>query len=127
MGGQTRDARNITDMNAPLGRLYATPQDAEDERRRERRRPIRFSAFLETSRGGRMDVLLADVSLHGCCVQTEAETLRQGAFVAIGVGEEPALPAIVRWVRGRTAGMEFLHAVPPERAEWHDLMDFGLD
>ncbi|SFG17598.1 PilZ domain-containing protein [Novosphingobium sp. CF614] len=114
-------------MNAPIGRLYAAPQDALDERRRDQRRPIRFEALLETSKGSRLPVLLADVSLHGCCVQADAALLRQGAFVSIGLGEGPMLPAIVRWVRGRAAGMEFLRAVPPERAEWFELMDCGLD
>lgn len=114
-------------MNAPLGRLYASKQDTYDDRRRERRHPTRFEATLETSRGGRLAVLLADVSLHGCCIQTDGEALRQGAFVSIGLCEDSMLPAIVRWVRGRAAGMEFLRTVPPERVEWYDLMDIGLD
>ena len=114
-------------MNAPLGRLYAAPEASGRERRRERRHTIRFSAIVETARGGRIPVLLADVSLHGCCVQAETEALRQGAIVSIALGDDPALSAIVRWVRGAAAGLEFLHAVPHDRVEWHDLMDFGLD
>lgn len=114
-------------MNAPLGRLYAAPEVSGPERRRERRHTIRFAATLETARGGRIPVLLADVSLHGCCVQTEAEALRQGAIVSIALGDDPALQAIVRWVRGHSAGLEFLRAVPPDHEEWHDLMDLGLD
>ncbi|KHK91073.1 PilZ domain-containing protein [Novosphingobium malaysiense] len=114
-------------MNAPIGRLYASNQDALDDRRREERHVTRFEATLETSRGGRHAVLLADVSLHGCCVQTDSDDLRQGAFVSVGMGEDSMLPAIVRWVRGRAAGMEFLRAVPPDRTEWYELMNFGLE
>ncbi|MCT2400578.1 PilZ domain-containing protein [Novosphingobium mangrovi (ex Huang et al. 2023)] len=113
-------------MNAPIGRLYATTPDNLDDRRRETRHATRFEAIIETSQGRRHPVLLADVSLHGCSVQTDAETVRQGAFVSIGLYGEPMLPAIVRWVRGKAAGMEFLRSVPPDRTEWHELMDFGL-
>lgn len=114
-------------MNAPIGRLYAASEDTLDDRRRERRHATRFEATLEMSQGRRISVLLADVSLHGCCVQADAEPPRQGAFVSIGLDEHAMLPAIVRWVRGAAIGMEFLRAIPPERFEWHDLMDFGLD
>lgn len=114
-------------MNAPFRRLYTASQDGLDDRRRERRHATRFEATVETSKGGRLSVFLADVSLHGCCVQTEADALRQGAFVSIGLCEESMLPAIVRWVRGQAAGMEFLRAVPPDQVEWYDLMDHGLD
>lgn len=114
-------------MNAPLPRLYPSPQETRDDRRRERRHLARFEAMLKTSQGRRIPVLLADVSLHGCCVQTDADAVRQGAFVSIGMGEEPMLSAIVRWVRGDTAGMEFLHAVPPELFHWHDIMHAGME
>lgn len=112
-------------MNAPLGRLYAA-KNAHNDRRRETRHPTCYEANLETSQGRRMVVRLADISLHGCCVHVEVDTLRQGAFVSIGLGEEPMLPAIVRWVRGTTSGMEFVRPIPPERIEWHDLMEFSL-
>lgn len=114
-------------VNAPIGRLYASNQDTLDDRRRERRHATHFEATLETSQGRRFAVLLADISLHGCCVQTEGEALRQGGFVSIGLCENSMLPAIVRWVRGQTAGMEFLRAVPSDQREWQDLMNFGLN
>ncbi|MEJ2408952.1 MAG: PilZ domain-containing protein [Novosphingobium sp.] len=82
---------------------------------------------METSQGRRLPVLLADISLHGCCLQTESDELRQGGFVSIGLGNDSMLPAIVRWVRGQAAGMEFLRPVPANQTAWHDLMDFGLD
>lgn len=114
-------------MNAPIGRLYAAPQDTLDDRRRERRHRTQFEAILQFSQGRRLTVLLADLSLHGCCVQIDSEAPRQGAFVSVGLDEGSMLPAIVRWIRGSAVGMEFLRAIPPERVEWHDLMDIGLD
>ncbi|MCJ2185198.1 PilZ domain-containing protein [Novosphingobium beihaiensis] len=114
-------------MNAPIGRLYAAQQDTLDDRRRERRHTTHFEAILETSQGRRLPVLLADISLHGCCVQTDGDGLRQGAFISIGLSDDSMLPAVVRWIRGQAAGMEFLRAVPAEQTAWHDLMDYGLD
>ncbi|WP_395327065.1 PilZ domain-containing protein [Novosphingobium sp. BL-8H] len=114
-------------MNAPLARLYSSAQMrqeiAPDERRREQRHATRYAAWIESSRGERTDSVLTDVSLHGCCVSGAAAWLRQGAFVSIGLGQGAALRAVVRWVRGNLAGMEFLHAVPHGAREWHELMD----
>ncbi|MCJ2177008.1 PilZ domain-containing protein [Novosphingobium album (ex Hu et al. 2023)] len=114
-------------MNAPIGRLYSAKQDTFDDRRRERRHTTHFEAMLETSQGRRHPVLLADISHHGCCVQSNGDGLRQGAFVSIGLCDNSMLPAIIRWVRGQAAGMEFLRAVPADQTEWLDLMDLGLD
>jgi len=117
-------------VNAPIGRLSAVadlPGKSARDRRRETRHTTCFEARLESTRGGSMAVLLADVSLHGCSVRGTSDWLRQGAFVSIGLGESPTLAAIVRWVRGDAAGMEFLRPVPGERHEWHDLMDYGLE
>lgn len=114
-------------MNAPIGRLYAANHDTLDDRRRERRHVTRFDATLEMSQGRRLPVLLADISLHGCCVEIDGEAPRQGAFVSIGLDERSMLPAIVRWVRGNAVGMEFLRAIPADQFEWHDLLDSRLD
>jgi len=119
-----------------------SPARSSEERRREHRHTIRYTANLESARGGVMKVELADVSTHGCCIRApgnddHADWLRQGAFVSIrledGASPETAKPeaakleAIVRWVRGHNAGMEFLRPVPPERLDWRELMDFGLE
>lgn len=96
------------------------------DRRREPRHPTCFEATLEFSDGAYESVLLADVSLHGCCVRADSDLLRQGAFVAIALGAEPKVPAIVRWVRGNAAGMEFLRQVSVDRGDWHTLMEPGF-
>jgi len=115
--------------SSPLARLHAKScaETEADERRREPRVPTRYSARLKSSGGAMEAAVLADVSLHGCCVSTAAGWLRQGSFVSIGLGEDlPMLAAIVRWVREGAAGMEFLRPVPSERIEWHDLIDMPL-
>ena len=54
-------------------------------------------------------------------MKCEAAWLKAGSFVSIAVGDNPALQAIVRWVRHDAAGTEFLRSIPPERTEWHKL------
>ncbi|MGO4169844.1 PilZ domain-containing protein [Novosphingobium sp. PhB55] len=115
-------------MNASLARLMPSPARARDDRRREHRHVTCYDATLESARGGPASVQLADVSSHGCSVRGDADWLRPGAFVSIRLETgAPALQAIVRWVRGDAAGMEFLRPVPAERLDWLDLMDFGFE
>ncbi len=66
---------------------------------------------------------LAEVSLHGCRIQTQEPWLRVGGFVSIYISQGEKLQSIVRWCRDGAAGMEFLHAIPAQYTEWHDLMD----
>ncbi len=112
-------------MTARIARLEAAPPQAGpfDDRRRERRFAARAQASLRSSKGDCAQIAILDVSTHGCAIAAQDSLLRTGSFVSIGLGENPALAAIVRWVRDGTAGMEFLAPIPPDRAEWHDLME----
>jgi hypothetical protein len=110
-------------MSAQLARLQRAPAVTATERRKVVRSPAEVNALLLSSHGDEASVRLADVSSHGCSVKGEVPWLRPGSFVSIGFGEEPALRAIVRWMRGDAAGMEFLRPIPPERTEWHALID----
>jgi len=73
--------------------------------------------------GTNREMQLGDLSTHGCRVDGEVEGFRVGRFVSVGLDETSMLQAVVRWVRNNAAGMEFLRPIPPERTEWHDLMD----
>ena len=79
--------------------------------------------MLQCVPGETATVELADVSMHGCCVRTETPDLRIGRFVSIGIDSNPMLQAVIRWVRDGAAGMEFVRPIPPERSEWHDLIE----
>ena len=113
-------------MNAPMARLAAAESPAAAA---DRRRAPRFTAWhearLQSAQGDAEDVLLTDVSTHGCCLRSESPRLRVGAILSVAVGDNPALPGVVRWVRDGSAGMEFLRSIPHERAEWHYLMDLS--
>jgi hypothetical protein len=110
-------------MSRKLARLPATSDETGPERRRSARHPAWGTARLQSSHGENCEAMLADLSTHGCCVISEVTWLRTGTFVTIGIAEEPPLAAIVRWVRDGSVGMEFLRPIPPERSEWHTLLD----
>lgn len=110
-------------MSAQFARLPVAEAVPRPERRRISRTPAEVNALLQSAHGDEAEVRLADVSSHGCNVKGDFSWLRTGSFVSIGFGEEPALRAIVRWRRGDAAGMEFLRPVPPERSEWHALIN----
>jgi hypothetical protein len=114
-------------MTVKLARLDNIPEVDETKAGRNRRREPRFStwfdAHVENGRGDSAKVLLAEVSLHGCRIQSDEPWLRVGAFVAIRIEQGEPLQAIVRWMRDGAAGMEFLRPIPDSCNEWHDLMD----
>lgn len=116
-------------MTVKLARLKSEPEPAHADARPGRRREPRFAALaevrIESSHGDAALVMLAEVSLHGCRVRTDEAWLRAGSFIEIAMEARTGLPAIVRWVREGYAGMEFLRPIPPERIEWHDLMDMA--
>jgi hypothetical protein len=118
-------------MRTAYARLASAPDDEKPtpvipERRREARVKARYRATLQFSDGTSDGVHLADISMHGCCIRSDSEGLRIGRFVSIGIDEEPMLQAVIRWVRDGAAGMEFLRPIPPERSEWHELIDMPL-
>ena len=114
-------------MAVKLARLENIPEIDESKsganRRREPRFATWFDAYIENSHGNCANIQLAEVSMHGCRIQTREPWLRVGGFVSIRIEESARLQAIVRWVRDGAAGMEFLRAIPADCREWHDLMD----
>ena len=111
-------------MNAPIARLKSEePLQAPERRREPRYTATGHDAIIRSSKGNTESAQPADLSLHGCSVRSSADWLRNGSFVTIGLDDESMLQAIVRWVRDGSAGMEFLRPIPPERVEWHSLLD----
>ena len=79
--------------------------------------------MVRSSHGAETEGILVDISLLGCCIRSEAVWLKMGSFVSVSLEEEPALQAIVRWVRNGAVGMELLHRIPSERTEWLKWLD----
>ncbi|MEZ5744845.1 MAG: PilZ domain-containing protein [Sphingomonadaceae bacterium] len=110
-------------MKSALARFDPTTASDTAERRREKRHKAKYTAILQDSSGDRSEVQLLDVSTSGCNIRGDLDRFRPGSFVSIGIGENVLLGAIIRWVRGEEAGMEFLRAIPAEREEWFAIMD----
>ncbi|MGE3691933.1 MAG: PilZ domain-containing protein [Novosphingobium sp.] len=110
-------------MNVVAGRFA----EAQDITPVERRRSVRHSVFAEatitSSRGLKAGAELADLSSHGVRLVTEAPWLRLGQFVSITLESDAPVQAIVRWIRGGEAGMEFLRPIPADRTAWHAIID----
>jgi len=107
----------VSQTRLRIGGLRTKPN-----RRKERRYAAGFPARLKSSEGELTDVMVAEVSLHGCSVNTDAQWIGQGKFVSIGLSEKPMLLAIVRWVRSGSAGMEFVREISEDRDEWQELI-----
>lgn len=114
-------------MSGQFERLPVTDADPHRNRRKVARSPAEVTASVRSSQGDEAVVRIADVSTHGCSVRGDLPWLRNGAFVAIGLGDGPALSAIVRWMRDGSAGMEFLRPVPSDRTEWQMLINSPLE
>lgn len=69
------------------------------------------------------DATIRDVSTHGCRIDTHAGWLRVGAFVSVRLDDEAAVMGIVRWLRGGSAGIEFLRPIRPGDEAWQALFD----
>jgi len=110
-------------MAARLDRLKLYDTEPFVERRRgTRRRAAANRVSILSLNGEEVTVDLADVSLYGCAIRSDAEWLRVGGFISIGIGGKPWVQAIVRWIRNGQAGMEFIRPLPAERSEWHALI-----
>lgn len=118
-----RTAEQLSEDPVPQTRLCIGGLRAQPDRRKEKRFAAGFPARLRSSNGEQAEVTVADVSLHGCSVNTDAKWIGQGKFVSIGLGDKPMLQAIVRWVRSGSAGMEFVREIPEDRDEWQELID----
>lgn len=115
--------QNRSNHNKPAAPPLQPVPSGRLGRRKELRYATGFDAILESSRGESAQVLLCEISMHGCRVKCDEAWLRTGAFVSIALEDEPPLQAIVRWNRDGAAGMEFLKPIPAERGEWRELLD----
>lgn len=97
------------------------------DRRRAPRAMVALEAEVRSSRGERASMTIANISVHGCNINGDADWLRLGSFVTVEHQAGEALSAIVRWVRGNSAGLEFLRPVPAGHAAWHNLIDLIAD
>ncbi|WP_265562057.1 PilZ domain-containing protein [Sphingomicrobium arenosum] len=56
--------------------------------------------------GGRVAVIVRDLSKDGCKLDTDG-SLEMGEAVSLQVGKGPAIPAVVAWTRDLEVGLQF--------------------
>jgi hypothetical protein len=109
-------------MQTPLHTLDLV-NTTNPDRRRTMRAERSAEASLSTAGRTPCDAMVTDVSHHGCCVETRADWLRPGRFVAIRLADGEPLQSIVRWSQDGFAGLELLRRIPDDRADWLALID----
>jgi hypothetical protein len=75
-------------------------------RLRDRRDAVMLKGTALRSNGRCMAVEMINLSLHGCCLQTD-EPLKPGESVRVQVGPLKGVAASVRWSRFETTGFSF--------------------
>lgn len=69
-----------------------------------------FDAALVDSDGGRIPVIVTDISREGCRLETDG-SLKIGEKVQLEVPKYGSFPAQIRWAVGKEAGAVFLEPV----------------
>ena len=75
--------------------------------KRSPRVATQFEASVTDSDGGRVPVVITDLSREGCRLETDG-SLNIGEKIEINVGRYGTYPAQVRWALGNEAGAIFL-------------------
>ncbi len=104
--------------------LTGTGQAGQTPSRRvAQRSPASLQCRIRSNFGDIADADLKDISIFGCNIESEADWLQPGRFIAIRLDRTPPLQAIIRWARNGAAGLEFLREIPRDRQDWLALID----
>ncbi len=90
--------------------------------RRVERHLVNREAMVSSTKGDAIIAALANISTHGCNIQIDAGWLRIGSFISLALADEKPVQGIVRWLRGGSAGIEFLRPLTPDLAVWMDML-----
>ncbi len=98
-------------------KLESVPRRANvPQRRSGARMESTERVILRSSHGDSGEARLRNASTFGCALQCDAPWLRTGLFVEIVLNDEWKVGGILRWVRGGTAGAEFLRPINQDDA-----------
>ncbi len=64
-----------------------------------------------------------DLSTHGCGINGDASSsMRLGMILSIRLDDERPIQAIIRWIRGEVAGIEFFRPITADQSGWRALL-----
>jgi hypothetical protein len=95
--------------NSNSEKSYSLQRDDRSEGREE----IEALATIRSPLKNAERVQIADLSSHGCRLESGAHALRIGQFITIKFAGLEYLRGIVRWVDGDKAGIEFSRPLHP--------------
>ena len=110
-------------MGQARNQQTATRGEPAPVRRKAQRSPVASTCRIRSAFGDIARAELKDISIHGCNIDSVADWLLPGRFIAIRIDSSQPLQAIVRWARKGSAGLEFLREIPADRDEWIRLID----
>ncbi len=84
----------------------------------------RANAIVQVSNAAGLatSMRVIDLSTHGCSINGDASTLRLGMILSINLGDDRPIQAIIRWVRGEVAGIEFFRPLIADQSAWRALL-----
>lgn len=82
-------------------------QDAPNEKRRSNREKVILAARCRKYSGAMENVIVSDVSAHGCRIYSDDMALRVGQRLTIQPAKLEGIAGEVRWVEGKRAGVSF--------------------
>ena len=95
---------------------------ATPNRRETSRYQVAAQVKVTNGAGSNVTMSVEDISSHGCSIRGEVQWLRLGMILSIVLEDEPAVQAIIRWVRDGRAGMEFFRPITAAQTGWQALM-----
>lgn len=92
------------------------------QRRKVVRRPASAIVQVSNAAGITASLRVIDLSSHGCSINGDASSLRLGMILSMSLGGERPIQAIIRWIRGEVAGIEFFRPITADQSGWRALL-----
>lgn len=94
------------------------------EKRDDFRHTVKIQSRYRTGRGVARDVVVTDLSRHGCRMFDRFSSLAEGRYISIRIGSIGPIQAKVRWREHSVVGLEFDDPIHPSVLEH---MRFTID
>lgn len=83
------------------------------KKRQDTRHDTEIQGRYRTGNGLARDVIVTDLSYHGCKFFDRFSNLKQGAYLSVRIGSIGPLEAVVRWQDGGYVGIQFSGSLHP--------------
>jgi hypothetical protein len=91
-------------------------------RREVSRYRTKAAVEVANTSGAKAAMSVEDISSHGCSIKGDVQWLRLGMILSIVLANEQPVQAVIRWVRGGKAGVEFFRPLTAAQSGWQRLI-----